>query len=71
LLERNAEIKVGDLTVETAGPGALVGELALMKDQAINYAEGSASFRSGEIRILDSSGHLECTIAFNEADRKL
>jgi len=28
----------------------------LEKDQAINYAENRASFRSGEIRILDSSG---------------
>jgi CRP-like cAMP-binding protein len=30
LLEGSAEIKVGDLTVERAGPGALVGELALI-----------------------------------------
>jgi len=29
------------------------------KDQAINYAENRASFRSGEIRILDSSGEVE------------
>jgi hypothetical protein len=28
-------------------------------------------FRSGEIRILDSTGKLERTIAFNEADRML
>jgi hypothetical protein len=41
------------------------------KDQAINYAENRASFRSGEIRILDSSGNVEHTIPFNEADRKL
>ena len=41
------------------------------KRQAINYAENRASFRSGEIRILDSSGNLECTIPFNEADRRL
>jgi hypothetical protein len=41
------------------------------KDQAINYALNRASFRSGEIRILDSSGNLERTIAFNEKDRKL
>jgi len=41
------------------------------KDQAINYAENRASFRSGEIRILDLSGNLERTIAFSEADRKL
>ena len=28
----------------------------LEKDQAINYAQNRASFRSGEIRIFDSSG---------------
>jgi hypothetical protein len=41
------------------------------KRQAIDYAETRANFRSGEIRILDSTGKLERTIAFNEADRKL
>jgi hypothetical protein len=30
----------------------------LEKRQAINYAETRASFRSGEIRILDSAGKL-------------
>ena len=30
LLEGNAEIMVGDLVVETAGPGALLGEMALI-----------------------------------------
>jgi hypothetical protein len=39
--------------------------------QAINYARNRASFRSGEIRILDSSGNVERTIPFNEANRKL
>jgi len=34
------------------------------KDQAINYAENRASFRSGEIRILNSSGNVERTITF-------
>ena len=43
----------------------------LQKDQAINYGENRASFRSGEIRILDSSGDLERTVSFSEADRKL
>jgi len=43
----------------------------LKKDQAINYAQNCASFRSGEIRILDPSGDVEHTIPFNEADRKL
>jgi hypothetical protein len=42
-----------------------------MKDQAIYYAETRASFRSSEIRILDSSGNVEQTIPFNETDRRL
>ncbi len=41
------------------------------KDQAINYAQNGASFRSGEIRILDSTGKVERTIHFSEADRRL
>jgi hypothetical protein len=41
------------------------------KHQAINYAENRASFRSGEIRILDTSGNVERIIAFNESNRKL
>jgi Uncharacterized protein conserved in bacteria (DUF2188) len=35
------------------------------KDQAINYASNRASFRSGEIRVLDSSGNVEHTIRFS------
>jgi hypothetical protein len=34
------------------------------------YAK-SRRFRSGEIRILDSTGEIERTISFSEADRKL
>jgi hypothetical protein len=41
------------------------------KNQAINYAQNRASFRSGEIRILDPTGNVERTIHFTEADRKL
>jgi hypothetical protein len=41
------------------------------KQDAIDYAETRACFRSGEIRILDSTGSVERTIAFNEADRKM
>jgi hypothetical protein len=33
------------------------------KRQAINYAQNRANFRSGKIRILDSSGNVERTIA--------
>jgi hypothetical protein len=43
----------------------------LTKDDAISYAQTRACFRSGEIRVLDSTGNVERTIAFNEADRKL
>ena len=41
------------------------------KDQAINYAQERACFRSGEIRILNSGGNVERVIPFDEADRKL
>jgi hypothetical protein len=41
------------------------------KRQAIDYAETRACFRSGEIRVLDSSGNVERTIAFNETGRML
>ena len=41
------------------------------QDQAIDYAQNRARFRSGEIHVLDSTGKLERTIAFSEADRKL
>ena len=43
----------------------------LQKNQAINYAQNRASFRSGEICILDSSSNVERTIPFSETDRKL
>ena len=43
----------------------------LNQEDAIDYATGRAWFRSGEIRILDSSGNLESTIQFNDIDRKL
>jgi hypothetical protein len=48
-----------------------VERVFLEKDQAIRHAENRTSFRSGEIRILDSTGEIERTISFNEADRKL
>jgi hypothetical protein len=41
------------------------------KDQASDYARNRACFRSGEIHVLDSTGNVERTIPFNEADRKL
>jgi hypothetical protein len=43
----------------------------LEKEQAIDYAIGRACFRSGEIRIFNSSGCLEHIIPFDERGRKL
>jgi hypothetical protein len=43
----------------------------LQKDQAIGYAETRARFRTGEIRIFDSTGKVERVIAFDDANRKL
>src|SRR5437016_5322586 len=37
------------------------------KRQAIDYAETRVCFRSSEIRILDSTGKVERTIAFSES----
>jgi catechol 2,3-dioxygenase-like lactoylglutathione lyase family enzyme len=48
-----------------------IAEVEHAKDRAIDYAETRACFRSGEIRVLDSSGNVERTIAFSEAGRKL
>ena len=41
------------------------------KDQAIDYVQNGACFRSGEIQILDSTGNVECVISFDDANRKL
>ena len=43
----------------------------LNQGDAISYAKGRAWFRSGEIRILDSTGAIECIIPFDETERKL
>jgi len=43
----------------------------LSEAQAINYASNRASFRFGEIRILDLTGNVERTIPFSKTDRKL
>ena len=40
------------------------------KDQAINYARNRACFRPGEIRVLDSTDNVECTIAFSEGEER-
>jgi hypothetical protein len=41
------------------------------KDQAVDYAQNRACLRSGEIRVLDSTGNFERIIPFDDADRKL
>jgi len=43
----------------------------LSQEQAIGYAETRVCYRSGEIRVLDSDGNVERTIAFNQAARML
>jgi len=43
----------------------------LSKEQTIDYATCRACFRSGEIRIVDSSGTVKRVIPFDEADRML
>jgi len=43
----------------------------LNQEDAIDYGTGRACFRSGEIRILNSSGNVERIIPFNETDRRL
>jgi hypothetical protein len=43
----------------------------LEKNQAIGYAETRARLRTGEIRILDSTGNVERVIAFDDANRRL
>jgi hypothetical protein len=50
---------------------ALGEPVFLKKDQAINYAQNRARFRSGEIRIFNSTGDLERTMPFTEADQRL
>ncbi len=42
----------------------------LKKDRAITYAQNRASFRAGEIRILDSTGNVESTVPFTLAKSK-
>jgi len=45
--------------------------LFFQRRQAISYAENRAWFRSGEIRIFDSSGNVERVIPFDDSNRKL
>jgi hypothetical protein len=41
------------------------------KQDAIDYAQGRARFRTGEISVLDSTGNVEHTIGFSESGRML
>ena len=43
----------------------------LSQEYTVNYASCRVCFRSGEIRILDSSGTVERIIPFNETGRRL
>ena len=43
----------------------------LEKDQAIGYAETRARLRTGEIRVLNSSGAVSRIISFSGTDRTL
>jgi hypothetical protein len=43
----------------------------LEKEQAISYASNRASFRSGEIRIVDPTANVKRVISFSEADRTM
>src|SRR5947207_373366 len=57
--------KWGWCVFESAG----VEHVFVQKDQAIGYAETRARLRTGEIRVFDSTGHVECVIQFNDANR--
>lgn len=41
------------------------------KDHAIDYAQNRACFRSGQVRIFDSTRNVERVILFDDANRKL
>jgi hypothetical protein len=57
-LNRSVRAEIS-LRISSTGAGLLQGQL------------GASRARSGEIRIFDSSGDVERTIPFNEADRNL
>jgi hypothetical protein len=49
----------------------VVEPVFLNKDQAIDYAQNRTCFRSGEVRIFDSTRRVERIIPFDDANRKL
>jgi hypothetical protein len=76
-LKENAIVAVTVIEVRPYRNGWQVYEapgvqpVVLNQEQAIEYATGRACFRSGEIRILNSSGNVERIIPFDETDRGL
>jgi hypothetical protein len=69
ILEENAKVVVTIIEIRPFRNGWQVYECVgvqpvfLSQEQAIDYATGRACFRSGEIRVLDSSGNVERIIA--------
>jgi len=65
----------GSLSVSSLGwkcfEAAGVEPVFQSQADAIGYAHGRACFRSGEIRVTDSSGAVARIIPFNDVDRKL
>jgi hypothetical protein len=49
----------------------LMSWITIVWSMDVNYAQNRANFRSGEIRIFDSTGKVERTIQLTEPDRKL
>jgi hypothetical protein len=76
-LEENAIFAVAVIEIRPFRNGWQVYEepglqpVFLRQEQAIEYAKGRSCFRSGEIRILKSSGNVERIIPFNDVERKL
>jgi hypothetical protein len=66
--------RVADSSPATENLAAILNGLSIVfpeKRQAINYAQGRACFRCGEIRILDSGGNVDRVIPFDDTNRKL
>jgi hypothetical protein len=62
-----AFVELEKATAMTAG----VEPVFPKKDQAIDYAQNRTCFRSGEIRVLDSTCNIERIISFDDGNRKL
>jgi len=51
--------------------GLELSRFSAQKEEAVEYAQVRACFRSGEIRILDSAAKTERVIPFNDTERKM